>query len=56
VLVIARDDERALEQQVRQPAKLVQRRRQLPMPPQFLLLGLGFELFLDTGKCILRGN
>jgi hypothetical protein len=56
VLVVAGADERDLEKKVRQPAQLVQRRRQLLIAPLRLLLGLGFGLPLHPGQSVLHGG
>jgi hypothetical protein len=54
--MVAGADQCGLEEQVRQSAQLVQRRRQLLIAPLCLLLDLGFGLPLHPGQGILRSG
>jgi hypothetical protein len=56
MLMVAGADQCGLEKKVRQPAQLVQRRRQLLIAPLRLVLGPGFGLSLHPGQGILHGG
>jgi hypothetical protein len=56
VLVVTGVDQRGAEQQVRQPAQLLQRRCQLLVTLLRRLRRLGGELAFDTAAGVLRGG